>query len=105
MKKIIFLLLVIALAFSYNSCKKDKENGNVTFWYNSYGSDATVTIEGKTGYVTSYYPTYNPSCGSSGCANFTLEVGTHTYHASSTWSSWNGNVTVTKNGCTLVLLQ
>ena len=79
--------------------------GNVTFWYNSNGTSATVTVGGQTGYITSYYPTYNPSCGSSGCANFTLPVGSYSFSAASTWSTWNGTVTVTKNGCLLMLLQ
>ena len=78
--------------------------GNVVFWYNSSGSNATVYVGGKTGYITQYYPSYDPSCGSSGCANFTLPVGTYSFSASSTWNNWNGNVTVTKNGCFKMLL-
>jgi len=82
-----------------------KYEGNATFWYNTSGTDATVTVDGQTRYITQYYPDYNPTCGSDGCANFTLEVGTYSYHASSTWSTWNGNITVTKNGCSLMLLH
>ena len=79
--------------------------GNVTFWYDSNGTDATVNVAGETGYITSYYPTLDPSCGSSGCANFTLPVGSYSFTASSTFSNWSGTVTVTKNGCSLMLLQ
>ena len=79
--------------------------GDVTFWYNSNGTSATVKVGGKTGYITSYYSTYNPTCGSSGCANFTLPIGSYSYTASSTWSTWSGTVTVTKNGCMLMLLK
>ncbi len=82
-----------------------KYEGNITFWYNSTGTTATVTIGGQTRYITKYYPTYNPTCGSEGSANFTLEVGTYSYYASSTWNTWSGNVTVTKNGCSLMLFQ
>jgi hypothetical protein len=80
-------------------------NGKVTFWYNSDGTDAEVTINGQIGYITSYYPSYDPTCGSSGCANFTLPIGTYSFHAESTWSTWNGTVSITKNGCKLMLLE
>lgn len=78
--------------------------GDATFWYNSNGTTATVTVGGYTRYITAYYSTYNPSCGSSGCANFTLPTGTYSYYASSTFSTWSGNITVSKNGCTRILL-
>lgn len=84
------------------SCKYE---GNVTFWYSSDGTDAKVTIDNKIGYITSYYEYYDPTCGSTGCANFTLEVGSYGYEASSTWHHWYGTVTITANDCTLVLLQ
>lgn len=95
---------------NFNSSATDdngtcRYEGNVTFWYNTSGTTATVIMGGQTRYISNYYPTYNPTCGSEGCANFTLEVGTYSYHATSTWSTWNGNVTVRKNGCSLVLLQ
>jgi hypothetical protein len=131
MKKTITTIYIIAIALTmitFTSCEKEvfgctdpsstnydpyatddngtcEYNGNVTFWYNSVGTDATVTIGGQTFFITGYYPTYNPTCGSDKCANFTLEVGTYSYHASSTWSTWNGNIAVTKNGCSLVLLH
>lgn len=79
--------------------------GNVTFWYDTNGTTATVNVGGETGYITQYYPTNDPSCGSSGCANFTLPVGSYSFTASSTFSNWSGTVTVTKNGCLLMLLQ
>ena len=97
-------------SINYNPSATDdngtcKYEGNVTFWYNSNGTQAKVTINGESRYITSYYPTYNPTCGSDGCANFTLEVGTYSYQAVSTWNTWEGNITVTKNGCYLMLLQ
>jgi len=124
-------VLIIALLSSIVSCEKEEPKifgctdpastnynpsatddngtceyeGDVTFWYNSGGTQATVIVDGKTRYITQYYPTYNPDCGSMGCANFTLPVGTYSYYASSTWSTWTGNVTVTKNGCSLMLLH
>jgi len=80
-------------------------SGNVTFWYNSGGTSATVIVGGKTGYITSYYSTYSPSCGATGCASFTLPVGSYTYVATSSWHTWTGNITITKKGCLLMLLQ
>lgn len=89
---------------NYNdgSCKY---NGNVTFWYNSSGTNATVHIGAYTGYVTMYYSGYDPYCGAAGCANFTLPAGTYSYSAQSTFSSWSGVVTVYGKNCTKVLLQ
>ena len=79
--------------------------GQAVFWYNSNGSNATVYVGGQTGYITNYYSTYNPNCGSNGCANFTLPVGSYSFSASSTWSTWSGNITITKNGCSKMLLN
>jgi hypothetical protein len=78
--------------------------GSAVFWYNSNGTTATVNVGGLTGYITQYYSGYNPTCGSGGCANFTLPVGTYSFYAQSTFSTWSGNITITKNGCTKMLL-
>jgi len=78
--------------------------GSAVFWYNSAGTNATVTVGGQTGYITQYYSGYNPNCGSSGCANFTLPTGIYSFYASSTFSTWSGNITITKNGCSKMLL-
>ena len=79
--------------------------GNATFWYNSNGTTATIIVNSQVRYITKYYSTYNPTCGSDGCANFTLPTGSYSYQASSSWHTWNGSITITKNGCVLVLLQ
>jgi hypothetical protein len=131
MKKVKMLMLIIAVAClaSLNSCKKDvkgcmdktstnynpnatvddgscKYEGKVTFWYNSSGTNATVNIDGQVGTVNgSYYYTSTPACGAAYCANFTLPIGTYSYTASSSFSNWNGSITITKNGCATVLLQ
>ena len=89
---------------SNNTCNYSY-TGRVVFWYNSTGTNATVYINGQTGYVTQYYASYDPSCGSGGCANFTLPTGSYSYSASSTFSNWSGNVTVYANGCSKVLLN
>lgn len=97
-------------ASNYNSAANTNNGsctytGRVMFWYNSSGTNATVNIDGYTGAVTAYYSTYNPTCGDAGCATFTLPTGSYYYSASSSFSSWNGTVTVTKNGCSRVLLN
>ncbi len=80
-------------------------NGQVNFWtaVNTYGQ-ITVTIYGQTGYITSYYYSGTPTCGSTGCATFTLPVGTYTFYAyngsGTTWnSSGTSTVTVNANSC------
>lgn len=100
-RKALFLLLVSS---SLITCKKEKEEGKALFWYETNGTDAKVTVDSQIGYVTSYY-SGAPDCGASGCANFTLEVGTYNYHAESTFSSWDGQITISDDGCTKVLLQ
>jgi hypothetical protein len=98
-------------ATNYNPAATDDNGtcsyeGNVTFWSWSPGKKQTVSIGGQTGYITTYYSTTVPSCGSSGCANFTLPVGTYYYNATATDNGpWNGSVKVMKNGCTLELLE
>lgn len=100
-----------ATATNYNASANQDDgtcmyNGSVTFYYNSSGSYATVYLGSSySGQITQYYPSTPPSCGSSGCANFTVPVGTYNWTASSTWSNWSGQVIVSKNGCQLVLLQ
>ncbi|MGE0635669.1 MAG: hypothetical protein AB7G44_08255 [Bacteroidia bacterium] len=106
MKKINFLLVVVCIVL-FTSCNKEalQAKGDVMFWYNSVGTDATVLINGQTGFITQYYSGVDPNCNANGCANFNLPTGTYNYSASSTFSSWSGSVTVTNNGCTKVLLQ
>lgn len=78
--------------------------GNAMFWYYaSGGTDCVVTIGGYTGYINgAYYYTSTPACGAAYCANFYLPVGTYSYHAESTFSVWDGWITVTKGGCSTV---
>jgi len=79
-------------------------NGQVIFWYNSAGTNATVNIDGQQGTITEYYSSGTPSCGAAGCATFSLPPGTYAFTASSSLSNWSGNVTVTSNNCLTWLL-
>jgi major membrane immunogen (membrane-anchored lipoprotein) len=81
-----------------------KYSGNITFWYNSNGTNAKVTVGGQIGYITGYYSSGVPSCGSNYCANFTLPTGTYNFVAQSSWHTWKGTITVPKNDCQTMLL-
>ena len=78
--------------------------GHAMFWYYaSGGTDCVVTIGGYTGYINgSYYYNSTPACGANYCANFYLPVGTYSYHAESTFSIWDGYITITNGGCSTV---
>jgi len=80
--------------------------GNVTFYFDQNGANATVHIGGQTATVTENYQTGAPTCGvtAAGCANFTLASGTYNYTASSSTTTWSGSVTITPEGCTEVSL-
>jgi hypothetical protein len=75
-------------------------NGSVVFWIASdLGcGNVKVNLNGGTGYISSYYST-SPSCGASGCANFTLPPGSYSYSASCGSYTWSGTVNATSNGC------
>ena len=80
--------------------------GRATFWTNSdlgCGS-ISVTCSSQSGTITSYYSSGTPSCGASGCANFTLPPGTYSFSASCTNKTWNGTITVTQGGCSTMRL-
>ena len=107
MKRIIFFGSVVGL-FLLASCKKDDRNDggyntNLTFWTaaNCSPNDITVTINNQNAVMTEYFPNVIPSCGTQGCANFSLPAGSYNYTATNGDTTWNGNVTVSKSVCTL----
>lgn len=59
----------------------------------------SVTVNGSTQTISSYYSSGAPSCGASGCANFSLPPGSYNVTASCSSKNWSGTVTVTANGC------
>jgi hypothetical protein len=73
----IYIIAIILTMISFTSCEKEvfgctdpsstnydpsatddngtcEYNGNVTFWYNSVGTDATVTVGGQTFFITHF---------------------------------------------------
>ena len=107
-KEVMGCTYVTALNYNPKASMEDgtcKYTGRAVFWFDGPRADATVFISGKQGTITQYYPGALPVCGSSGCANFTLASGTYTYHAESSTSIWDGNMTVNANECSLILLN
>jgi hypothetical protein len=108
MKKIIFFSSIAAVLL-IASCKKDNGyknvvyNANLTFWTASNCSPnaITVTINGQRSVMTEYFPSVVPSCGTQGCANFSLGAGSYNYSATNGDTTWTGTVSVDKGSCTL----
>ena len=77
--------------------------GNVTFWIDSAAANIRVTMDGGTTNITTAFPTSTPPCGTQGCANFTLHIGTYNYTAITTANiGYSGTVRVSKDSCSLV---
>ncbi len=78
--------------------------GSITFWNNDVSSTITVITSGYSDVITSY--TNPSSCGTSGCANFTLPLGNYNYSASAgSGETWSGSFTITSGGCLLYNLH
>ena len=78
--------------------------GEGMFWVASdlgVGS-ITVTCNGITQTISSFYKTGTPSCGSTGCANFNLSAGNYSYAASASGYTWSGTINVSSGGCSRV---
>ena len=87
-----------------NTCRY---SGSVIFWTasNSLGT-ITVNISNLQSTITSYLTGGVPTCGFTGCATFDLTPGTYAYTATSqSGANWNGDVTITINGCQPIQLQ
>lgn len=81
-----------------------QSTGQASFWQSgSPGYDVTeVTVNGITKSITLDSPTGISGCSTSGCANFTLDVGSYSFYAeevSFPYTYWSGTVSVTKDGC------
>jgi hypothetical protein len=81
--------------------------GSLTVWSQvDHGcGNISVTVNGSTQIVSSYYSSGAPSCGSSGCANFTLNPGTYSISASCSSYTWNATLSVTAGGCSTLKLN
>ncbi|MBN8834286.1 MAG: hypothetical protein ABS68_13175 [Niastella sp. SCN 39-18] len=80
-------------------------SGRVMFWQQTNQGQISVTCAGQTQVISSYFSGGAPStCGTSGCATFSLNPGTYNYIASSSSGSWSGTAVVTANGCNRIQL-
>jgi hypothetical protein len=80
--------------------------GNAMFWTSSdLGcGNITVNLSGSSGAISQYYSSGAPSCGSGGCANFTLPPGTYSFTASCTNKTWSGSININIDGCSRLQL-
>jgi hypothetical protein len=76
-------------------------SGDAIFWVASdFGlGNIDVTCNGVTKTISSFYSSGAPACGSSGCANFSFSPGKYSFTARASSTTWNGDVTITKGGC------
>jgi hypothetical protein len=95
-----------------NGCSKTQLTGSATttgqamFWIASdLGcGNITVTCNGLSSTISSYYSSGAPTCGASGSATFNLSAGTYSFSAKCTNKTWTGTITVTANGCSKLQL-
>lgn len=89
------------LSISGAGSGSNSKTGNAMFWISSdLGcGHITVTVNGQSKTISSYYNSSTPSCGASGCANFTLSPGTYNFSASCDNKTWNSSITVEEGGC------
>jgi hypothetical protein len=75
--------------------------GQALFWTRSdFGcGSVSVTYNGQSGSITSFYSGGAPGCGATGCATFTMNPGTYNYSASCTGKTWSGQVTISAGNC------
>jgi hypothetical protein len=84
--------------------------GRVVFWTakDQQCGTISVSVNGLSGSITSFYSASTPTCGASGCATFTLPPGTYNWSASCsggyTWGTYS-TVTVTAGGCATMKLN
>ena len=110
MKKLLLPTILIALfatVLGLSSCDKakSKDKGDVMFWTNNYTTTIRVDFRDSSKNITKYYYSGTPSCGATGCANFTnVPVGTYSYYAENDDYYWDGHITVTKDNCSKMRL-
>ncbi len=102
------------VAVTANGCSRIQLTGGATtpssgqgmVWIASdFGcGNITVTCNGVTRTISSYYSTGVPACGASGCATFSFSPGTYSFSAKCSNKSWSGSLTITANGCSRVQL-
>ena len=84
-----------------NGGNNNATTGNALFWIQKdHGcGNITVTINGQSRTISSYYSSGAPDCGASGSANFELPAGTYSFSASCATYQWNGSITINNGNC------
>jgi PKD repeat protein len=85
----------------------EQRYGDVTFWQSgtpAYGL-TVVSIDGQSANITSNYSNGISDCNMSGCANFHLTTGEHSFSASDGQYTWSGSFIVKANQCLKFQLQ
>lgn len=115
-KTITYAFVMFTVMIGLLSCSKSSnnpgsggntpQNGNVVFWQSESSRIITVTFRGVDKKITKYYPSYDPTCGSDGCANYyDVPAGNYSFHAENTWNYWNGDITVRAGECSMMHLS
>ena len=96
-------------AHNYNSAANTNSGciyyGKATFYFDKNWGYGSVNVGDSVGHITQIDSNSVPTCGATGCANFTLPVGTYPWVASGTLSlTQNGTITVGKDSCTVQLV-
>ena len=82
----------------------NENEGTISFYVNQSIGNIDVYVEGYFfGTLTQYFTNQSliPSCGETGGAIVTirLPVGTYNYSAKSSYLTWKGQFTITREGC------
>lgn len=72
--------------------------GTLMVWTN-LNKSITVTCNGQTRYITSYYTTVPSGCNATGCAIFSLPYGTYTLNGSSNGTTWGPSSVTINSSC------
>lgn len=90
----------------YSGTGGGNSTGNLIVWQKSDngGGTATITVNGKTGYITSVYPNASqsnpPPCGATGCATFyNLAPGNYTVNYKDALGNSSGQAVVVAGTC------
>jgi hypothetical protein len=115
MRILIFLLTLIVIT----GCKKEMPDpptevtsnthgwggGNysqydVTFFTSNFNFSQTISVNFNSGLgIITQVTSYNPGCGSTGSANFSVPSGTYTYSASGNGKFWSGTIVTGATQC------
>lgn len=111
MKKLVLITgaLTLLLFIAVTGCKRGDDGApaqyNITFWNDQASAGNIIVTVDSTQVNTITSKSIATACNTSGCANFSLAAGIHTYKAvTATGEVLNGSFSLNQN-CTLIKLQ